>query len=160
MLELDGRISRNRWLNIWLKFAPKCSHQMVNNKMVWFLLFTMTFISIFRVFKCYFDILKSLFLQNLFIQSTKVIVWEINVIFESCKDRSRNSKVYGEFVFWLFHTSIKWKRSPSICFNTLVMLSELSIKVSSPFPILFRLVKFLIVKRDLMESPLSSFRTA
>ena len=59
--------------------------------------------------------------------------------------------------FLLFRTTIKHKKSLSVYCNTLVMLSKLSIKGPSPFLILFRLVKSLIVKRDPMESSLNSF---
>ena len=67
--------------------------------------------------------------------------------FKSCRDEKMSSSVYGGVCFWLFCTSLKQKRSPSVCFDTLVTLSELNIKVSSLFLILFRLVKLFIVKK-------------
>ena len=61
--------------------------------------------------------------------------------FRSCRGEKINNSVYRGACFWIFHTSIKQKNSPSICFDTLVMLLELIIKVSSLFLILFGIVK-------------------
>ena len=80
-------------------------------------------------------------------------------IFKSCRDEKIIFGNYGG-VFVFIVLPEKWKKSLSICFNTFDTLLELSIKVSSLFPILFGLVKTSRhEKRNLMECPLNSFQT-
>ena len=117
----------------------------------------MIFISIFGFDMLYFLFKITYYSKFISRNPLLLVIGAFNTCFESLQNRRTVSVKAWEFVltFSYYH---KTEKVIERLLRTLVTLSKLSIKGLSLFLILFRLIKYLMVKRDLMESSLNSFQ--